>query len=59
MSKKKDVSKRATRKETLKVPCPTCGAKVGEQCEQSTAEPRRDPHLARRRIASGLAEKDA
>src|SRR5438876_11370452 len=37
------------------VPCPTCGAAAGEECELSTGQPRTTPHRDRRLNA---ADKD-
>jgi hypothetical protein len=46
------VAMKVTEKQTLAVPCPTCGAKPGEKCELSTGQPRTDPHRDRRLEAS-------
>jgi hypothetical protein len=43
---------KATKKETLAIRCPTCGAKPGEKCELNTGQPRTDPHRDRPLIAS-------
>ncbi|MGH9551815.1 MAG: zinc finger domain-containing protein [Terriglobales bacterium] len=43
---------KASKKEALAIPCPTCGAKPGEKCELSTGQPRTDPHRDRRLVAS-------
>lgn len=34
-------------KKILVIPCPTCGAAPGEQCELNSGQPRGTPHLER------------
>jgi len=47
VTKKKELSS----KQSLAVPCPTCGAAPGEKCELTSGQPRADPHRDRRVIA--------
>jgi hypothetical protein len=35
-------------KQSLAVPCPTCGAAAGQKCELNTGQPRIEPHRDRR-----------
>lgn len=37
---------------SLSVPCPTCGAAPGQECELNTGQPRTAPHRDRRLIAA-------
>ena len=43
-------TKKPTLREVESVPCPTCGAAAGEQCELNTGQPRNEPHLSRREL---------
>jgi len=40
--------KTLTPKAILAVPCPTCGAKPGQECELNTGKPRSQSHFDRR-----------
>jgi hypothetical protein len=50
-------TKELTLKQTLSVPCPTCGAATGEVCELHTGAPRTEPHRDRKLTAADAVEK--
>jgi hypothetical protein len=43
--------RKTSAKRILAIPCPTCGAKPGEQCELHSGQPRNAPHRDRRLTA--------
>ena len=45
-----------TLKQTLSVPCPTCGAAINEVCELHTRAPRTEPHRDRKLTAAEAVE---
>jgi hypothetical protein len=47
------MKKEPSPKRILAIRCPTCGAAPGEKCELGTGQPRTEPHIDRRLIASG------
>jgi hypothetical protein len=49
-------AKDLTAKQTLAVPCTTCGAAIGEECELNTGAPRTEPHRDRKLEAAEAAE---
>jgi len=42
----------AKEKHALKIPCPTCGVRVGEKCVLTTGQHRTAPHRERRELAA-------
>jgi hypothetical protein len=50
-------SKELTPKQTLAVPCTTCGAAIGEVCELHTGAPRTEPHRDRKLSAAEAIEE--
>ena len=49
-------SKELTLKQTLSVPCPTCGASTEEACELHTGALRSEPHRDRKLSAAEAVE---
>ena len=49
-------SKELTLKQMLSVPCPTCGAAIGEGCELHTGALRTEPHRDRKLSAAEAVE---
>jgi hypothetical protein len=49
-------SKEPTLKQTLSVPCPTCGAAIKEVCELHTGAPRSEAHRDRKLFAAEAVE---
>ena len=49
-------SKDLTRKQTISVPCPTCGAAATEPCELNTGAPRTEAHRDRKLCAAEAVE---
>ena len=47
-----------TPKQILSVPCTTCGAAVGEDCELHTGAPRTEPHRDRKLTAADTVEAE-
>ena len=45
-----------TPKQTLSVPCPTCGAAIGEVCELHSGAPRTESHRDRKLTAAEAVE---
>ena len=50
-------AKDLTPKQILAMPCPTCGAAVGEVCELNTGTPRTEPHRDRKLSAAEAVEQ--
>jgi hypothetical protein len=48
-----------TPKQISSVPCPTCGAAVGEACELHTGDQRTEPHRDRKLSAAEAVEKNS
>jgi hypothetical protein len=46
-----------TPKQLSAVPCPTCGAAVGEHCELNSGAPRSEPHVDRKFAAIEAVER--
>ena len=44
-------------KQLLSVPCPTCGAAIGEGCELHTGALRTEPHRDRKHSAADVVER--
>ena len=51
-------SKELTLKQMLSVPCPTCGAAIGEGCELHTGALRTEPHRDRKLSAAEAVETE-
>jgi len=49
--------KELTPKQLLSVPCPTCGAAIGEGCELHTGALRTEPHRDRKLSAADAVER--
>jgi hypothetical protein len=52
-------TKNLTPKQQLSVPCPTCGAAIGEVCELHTGAARTEAHRDRKLSAAEASEKKA
>jgi len=49
-------AKELTPEHMFSVPCPTCGAAIGEACELHTGAPRTEPHRDRKLCAAEAVE---
>jgi hypothetical protein len=49
-------TKNLTPEQQLSVPCPTCGAAIGEVCELHTGAPRTEAHRDRKLSAADATE---
>jgi hypothetical protein len=52
-------TKTLTPKQQISVPCPTCGAAIGEVCELHTGAPRTEAHRDRKLSAAEACERKA
>src|SRR5690242_8314743 len=50
-------SVRVSAKQMLEIPCATCGAKPGENCDFQSGQTRKTPHRDRRRRARTLSHR--